>query len=79
METSGWLQHEYNLGFFLYYRKSVKISSELCMCFSYLGLAPSNFWVDEPQEISSDVVPLKPKLKLRKKLFISRPLLDRFR
>ena len=34
------------------------------MCFSYLELAPSYFWVDEPQEISSDVVALKPTSQL---------------
>ena len=44
--------------------KSVKNSSELSMCFSILELAPWNFWVDEPQEISTDVVALKPTSQL---------------
>ena len=30
------------------------------MCFSFFELALLNFWVDEPQEISTDVVALKP-------------------
>ena len=34
------------------------------MYFSFLELAPSNFWVDEPQQISSDVVELKPLSQL---------------
>ena len=34
------------------------------MYFSFLELAPSNFWVDEPQQISSDVVELKPMSQL---------------
>ena len=38
---------------------SVGISSELSIFISFLELAPSNFWVDEPQEISSDDVVLK--------------------
>ena len=34
------------------------------MCFSFLELAPLNIWVDKPQEISSDVVGLKPMSQL---------------
>ena len=78
------------LGRIISLNKLVEISSELFIFISFLELA-SNFWVDELQEISSDVVALKTMsqllvflffflklLRLRKKLFISRSLPDRF-
>ena len=46
------------------FNKSVEISPELSVFISFLELAPSNFWVDEPQEISSNAVALKPMLEL---------------
>ena len=74
------------------FNKSVEISSELPIFFSILKLAPSNFCVDEPHQISPDVVALKlmqqldfliffkkKLLRLRKKLFISGSLPHRFR
>ena len=70
-EASEWHPHENNIRFFfkLYkglccvsfsFNKLVQISPELSVFISFLELAPSNFWVDEPQEISSDDMALKP-------------------
>ena len=56
------------LGRIISLNKLVEISSELFIFISFLELA-SNFWVDELQEISSDVVALKTMSQLLVFLF----------
>ena len=60
------------------FNKSVEISAEQSKFVSFLELAPSNFWVDQPQEISSDVAALKrmPELLVPLTFFKKKSCLD---
>ena len=53
--TIGW-----TLLLIIVIQKSGKISSELSIYFSFLELAPVNFWVDKLEEVISDAVALRP-------------------
>ena len=52
------MPHEYNVRFFLYYRKDYTIGRTIYLHLLF-RVSSIEFWVNEPQEISSDVVAVK--------------------